>query len=368
MTLQEKIRDLFCALKPTADGSVALPVCIVNTPLVVEPSDAWEALFEAAVTSALENANITVSIDPSEPVTVVVDTTNGPVEITGTVTIDTSGGPIAVEVTSLPDVTLTAETINDLAVAIAGQTLTVELSDEQLNEIFTKLDSLQDCERMSLDDVCIATADGVRNTSVAVYNEKVRDLAGNLVSDTNVAYQIDPTSGAFVPYTLAEGEMFKLKNDAGSLDEFLNMECEEVLTHIFNFNAFDFDGGVFDAGFQHTATVNGTSVAGPANPGTWVGKAEAYVDTVAAVNALSGVTMTLLNDVAIADSGKPEYSIEYPVGTTVTIVNEHTGDVYTFSSNEDGSCSATFNDSNGDPIESGAPVEQASTANGKLGG
>lgn len=137
-------------------------------------------------------------------------------------------------------------------------------------------------------------------------------------------------------------------------------ECPEcpVASHTFRISAFDFDGGVFDAAYFHEATVNGTTVTGPVNPGTWSRKSQAYQTTLDAVNALATAEMTLISDVALTASGKPVYEITYDAGTTLTIVNEHNGDVYTFSSDEAGNCTGTFNDVNDNPIESGQPVEQ----------
>lgn len=131
-----------------------------------------------------------------------------------------------------------------------------------------------------------------------------------------------------------------------------------VTSHTFQFGAFDYDGGVFDTDYVHTSTVNGVATAPNAFSTTWSRKSEAYVNTVAAVNALTTASMTLVSDVAIGDAGKPVYEVSYDVGTTLTIVNTHNDDVFTFSTAEDGSCVGTFADANGDLITSFAPVEQ----------
>ncbi len=137
-------------------------------------------------------------------------------------------------------------------------------------------------------------------------------------------------------------------------------ECPEcpITSHTFRISAFDFDGGVFDTDYVHTSTVNG--VATTANPfsTSWTRKSEAYVNTVAAVNALATASMTLVSDVAIGDQGKPVYEVTYDADTTLEIVNGHNGDAFSFSTAEDGSCVGTFTDKEGNPIESGAPVEQ----------
>lgn len=139
-------------------------------------------------------------------------------------------------------------------------------------------------------------------------------------------------------------------------------ECPDcpVTSHTFAWSGFDEDGGIFnDAGYVHTSTVNG--VATTPNPlnAAWVNKSEAYANTVAAVNAIAGASMTLVSDVALLDNGKPAWTITYDVGTTLTIVNTHTNDVLTFSTAEDGvTCVGTFVDSNGDEITSYSPVEQ----------
>lgn len=138
-------------------------------------------------------------------------------------------------------------------------------------------------------------------------------------------------------------------------------ECPDcpITSHTFRISAFDFDGGVFnDPAYVHTSTVNGVATTPAPFDAAWVNKSEAYVNTVAAVNALPTASMTLISDAAINVGGKPVYDVTYDAGTTLTIVNTHNDDVYTFSTAEDGSCVGTFVDAQGDAIESGAPVEQ----------
>lgn len=133
--------------------------------------------------------------------------------------------------------------------------------------------------------------------------------------------------------------------------------CPEPVTHTFQFAVFDEANGIFDEEYVHTTTVNGGPVSTPFSA-AWVNKSEAYAGTVAAVNAIPGVTMTLVTDFALTANGKPVYTITYPEGTPVVIVNQHTGDVYTFTTAEDGSCVGTAVDDQGNPISSYTPVEQ----------
>ena len=130
-----------------------------------------------------------------------------------------------------------------------------------------------------------------------------------------------------------------------------------VTYHTFRFWAFDEANGIFDEDYVHTSTVNGTAYSNPFSAG-WTSKSEAYETTTDAVNAIPGVTMTLVQDYGLTENGKPEYKITYPVGQTVTIVNTHTGDTYTFGTAEDGvTCVATVVDGDGNPISSYTPVE-----------
>lgn len=155
-----------------------------------------------------------------------------------------------------------------------------------------------------------------------------------------------------------QGELLCEKLDA-ILDP--NAECPEcpVLRHTWAWSGFDEDSGVFsDSDYVHTSTVNGTATTPNPLDAAWVNKSEAYANTVAAVNALPGHSMTLVSDVAITANGKVAYSIVVPAGETLTIVNTHTNDVLTFSTAEDGSCVGTFQDSAGDEITSYSPVEQ----------
>lgn len=147
------------------------------------------------------------------------------------------------------------------------------------------------------------------------------------------------------------------------LDAILDPDAEcppcPVLRHTWAWSGFDEDGGVFDdAEYVHTSTVNGTATAPNPLDAAWTNKSDAYANTIAAVNALAGHSMTVVNDVALTDNGKVDFTIVVPVGETLTIVNSHTGDVLTFSTAEDGSCVGTFQDSNGDEITSYSPVEQ----------
>jgi hypothetical protein len=134
-------------------------------------------------------------------------------------------------------------------------------------------------------------------------------------------------------------------------------ECPEPVTHTFQVFMFDEANGIFDADYIHDTTVNGTTLANPFSA-AWVNKSEAYETTTDAINALPGVTLTLVNDVPLNENGKPEYLLTFEEGVTLTFVNNHTGDVYSFGTNEDGTCFGTIVDSGGDAISSYTPVEQ----------
>lgn len=122
-------------------------------------------------------------------------------------------------------------------------------------------------------------------------------------------------------------------------------ECEAGLVNkMFKLFGFDSDSGVFDTDYVFNATVNGTAVAPIANNPVKTNKSELYANVLAAVNAASGWSMTLLTDVALVDNGRVEYMIEYigAPGAVLTIINTHNDDTYTFTVAEDGSCTAVM--------------------------
>lgn len=117
----------------------------------------------------------------------------------------------------------------------------------------------------------------------------------------------------------------------------------------------DSDTGVFDAAYVHNATVNGTAVSTPL--AGQVSKGSVYAPTMAEANAVTGATVSLTTDVALTDNGKPEYLAELDAGTTLTIVNGHTGgggQILTITATEEG-CTATFTDGDENPITSFNP-------------
>lgn len=182
----------------------------VGGTITVEPSEAWEALIQAAVEAALENANLDVTIT-NEPIEVVINTDDGPIEVTGTVTVNTDDGAINVIIDELPAVVLDPATINDLAVAIAGQTLSVELTAENIADLEA---AFANAIRVSTPVPC----SGFCWTS----GETTGEFVGYAVQNQDGSHSFNVISGDAPP----AGAVVECRNDK-LLDSFINMECPD---------------------------------------------------------------------------------------------------------------------------------------------
>ena len=122
--------DLKCIEKGICSILAALESLSVTLSgdLTVSPSDQWEALLTAAVTAGIETAEITVSIG-NQPISVIIDTSGGPVEVTGTIAV-TQSGDWTVSVDNFP----TSISINNFNV-LEDLTLSVVIANEEPIEI-----------------------------------------------------------------------------------------------------------------------------------------------------------------------------------------------------------------------------------------
>ena len=182
-----KVCGLVAVKDVEANALLAEILAELKGPLTVQPGDAWEAIF----TAALEAADISLdaeTLEALENITVTVDTSAGPVEITGNVTVSNDGGPLDVNITSMPAVEISnfeellSATLN---VTLNGEELNVKLSDEQLEAL------------IDIDD----TDDDLRPVNVNCFNWKDGEESGMFIGWANAA-----EDGSFAGYTVVSGE------------------------------------------------------------------------------------------------------------------------------------------------------------------
>lgn len=169
----------------TAHGLLAQILAALGDGITVNPSDAWGAIF----LEALNAAEITLSaetIAALNPMTVIVDTSAGPVEITGTVTL--ANDNLSVTITNTPlDIVVTNwdELLNaTLNVSLNGETVNVSLSDEQIKLLTDKDD----------------TDDDVRPVAVHCFDWTSGEDGGQFIGWANAN-----EDGSFAGYTIISG-------------------------------------------------------------------------------------------------------------------------------------------------------------------
>lgn len=194
----------------------------------VSPSNEWEALLTSSVISALETADIEVTV--GNTVSVTVDTSAGPVEVTGTVTV---AEPLNVVVSNFP----TEFAISNLA-DLEGLELTVTLDGEVVtvtpDPAFTQLfqdviDEIADTIRTDYEftGMCGYAADGSKLIPpVKQFIERRYTNAGVFLTESVVLSQFQ-TDGTITSYTLGAGE--EIKTCTSSTDKEL-VKCPTVKT------------------------------------------------------------------------------------------------------------------------------------------
>jgi hypothetical protein len=175
--------------------------------ITVAPSDQWEALLTSSVTEALENAEIEVTI--GDTVTVEVDTSAGPVEITGTVTV---AEPLEVSVSNFPT-EIAISNFEDLAgveltVTLDGETVTVT-PDAKFTELFNAVvKAISSTIRVDYEStgMCVFGADGETiSPPVKQFDERRYNNTGMFLTSELVLSQFNP-DGSVTSYELKKGE------------------------------------------------------------------------------------------------------------------------------------------------------------------
>lgn len=330
-------------------------------PLVVDPSAAWEAIF----LSALNASEITLdqaTLDALENITVTVDTTGGPVEVTGTVTIDDTGG-IDVNILNDPlnvNVTNFADLINsELTVTLDGEVVNVLLDAAQIAAIIADDDTDDDLRPVNVN--CFNWEDGATTGTFIGWANAAEDgtFAGYTVisgtpppqtatvtcdemSITSIqgvkldplcvdngagpvwAYpvsMVDTATGAVTVTTFLDEMGVQVTGTPLRVDDCDCPQpecCEETLLRACTqMLGFDFDRGLTTPGFTTAYRIsdNGTATATIVHDYTTtfdgINVSTYYDPIIAAINALPDWTITLVTDVAGGSQGKPNWRIEY---------------------------------------------------------
>lgn len=317
------------------DGLATINTTLMGE-LTVQPGDQWAALLTASVTSALENANITV--DVGNTVNVTVDTSAGPVDVTGTVTV---AEPLNVVVSNFP----TAFSIDnfadlealELTVTLDGEVVTVT-PDAAFTTLLTDIvDEIANTIRVDYEKTgkCAFDAAGALiSPPVEQFVERRYTNLGVFISNTVVLSQFLP-DGTITGYTLGAGETVAAcpSGQSGQLSQIIDLltdvigdpsdpcPCEtgcDPLTTAVTFIGFDYysesdwqpaDTTVWDIHIdgvvQSTVVIDYLVATDGVNKSSW------YTSLVAAVNALPGWTMTLVTDVPVTGSGRPTWEISF---------------------------------------------------------
>lgn len=200
----------------------ALTNCLPQ-PLQVTADAALTALLESIADDivaqvALTEDNLENSL---EDITVTVDTTAGPVEITGTVNI---GDPVVIDWTGIQgaldglDVEVTnyadlVALLTDPATTLTiDGTVTAVLDATQFAILETLLETIDQTLKATVRkdwevmDLCIVDAEGLSVPLVGVFTERGYDYLGNQSSETVVYSQFDPAGPAWTAYALQAGD------------------------------------------------------------------------------------------------------------------------------------------------------------------
>lgn len=182
----------------------------INTTLLgeitVAPNAAWAALFETAVVAALAAQAIT--IDSTTPVNVAIDTSAGPVDITGTVTVD---GTVSVD--NFPATTAISNFADlagvELTVTLDGEVVTVTPDAAFIQEMDDIADAITNTIRVDYEQtgMCVYDAAGDPiDPPVKQYTERRYSNVGVFLSNDVVLSQFN-ADGTVTGYTLAAGDL-----------------------------------------------------------------------------------------------------------------------------------------------------------------
>jgi len=304
-----------------------------------------------------------------EDITVTIDTSGGPVEVTGTVsisgdvTVDWSGiqdalNGLEIEVTNYQDL---VDILTDPATTLTIDGSVTALIDPTQFAIIEDLlgtinDTLKAIVRKDWEviDFCIVDADGVPVPLVGVFSERGYDYLGNQVSEIVVYSKFDPTVPEWTSYALqagdqvvecsrqttntvlvmegcyegADGELYQGYSGINSIDGTLAwgpldkgdlgfVACcpkKATVQACVKMEAFDYySEKELEAGQTMSFTVNGGApiVIDYLAIGDGVNKSSWYGPVIAAVNALGPWTMTIDTDAGVGTSQRPVWQIDY---------------------------------------------------------
>lgn len=182
---------------------------LLSGDLTVQPGDQWAALLESAVSAALENTEITIG---NQPLSVTIDTSDGPIEVTGELAV-TQSGDWTVSVDNFPtSISIdNFEDIGTVSVNLESQDnpIEVELTGPQQQLLVNIADAINGTIRADWEPtgMCVFSADGtLKSPPVKQFVERKYTNTGLLVSAEQVL-SIFNTDGTISSYELGKGEV-----------------------------------------------------------------------------------------------------------------------------------------------------------------
>lgn len=394
-----------CPQQPVTAEQMEQAFCNALTNCLPKP---LEVTADATLTALLESiaddiiAQVEASSDDLanslEEVTVTIDTTAGPVVVSGTVsisgavTVDWTGIQTAldgleVEVTNYQDLVdlLTAPTTT---LTVDG-TVTAIIDAAQFSTLETLLANVEAVVKAvvrkdwEVVDFCIVDAAGENVPLVGVFTERGYDYLGNQVSEVVVYSQFDPTGPDWVSYTLQAGDEVvecsrQTQNtvmliegcapdgNGGVMQAYVGVNsvdgsrawgplskgdlgfvsCCEVDTVQGCLQMFGFDYYAetdYSTGDTTSFAVNGgapividyVAISDGVNKSSW------YAPVIAAVNALGPWTMSVVNDASVSSGNRVLYQIDYNGAGSESLVIVQSNDTRTLSADATGAITGT---------------------------
>lgn len=177
----ENLAELAAAIA-AAIGDLTLDVNIVGQDVAIDVN--------------ITNDPLIVSLD-GETVTVVVDTSNGPVEVTGTVTLS---GPVQIDWSNVP--ALDVNIVDSIALTI-GELPPVVWDETQFNTLIDTINQQIRCDYEHVQGLCAFNAAGDKIPNVASFRQ-ICYQGQTPVSNTQVWSQLQ-ADGTWGPFVFADG-------------------------------------------------------------------------------------------------------------------------------------------------------------------
>ena len=201
--------SLICLNKKLCDiaGILTNLLGVIEGGVTVDAGEGWQDL----ITAAINAANIEVTIG-NQPISVVIDTAGGPVEVTGTLAV-TQSGDWTVSVDNFPT-SISIDNFNvleDLTLSVIvgnEEPIPVSLDGTALAALADILNAINNTIRTDWEEtgMCVANADGsMKEPCVRQYMEIKYSNTGVKLSTTPVL-SIFNEDGTISGYELAEGE------------------------------------------------------------------------------------------------------------------------------------------------------------------